>query len=118
MGWNTFTFAGSAAAQADDAELCGVAETGDSSLSLPYDIALQDIVLTSALASNHQFSFFVNGKKQSSNLYAAEINPTAQTRFNIAAQNVRIPKGSKIQIKTSQKAGAIEPGSLTLVYTP
>jgi hypothetical protein len=119
MGWYTFTDVGSGAAQADDANTMLVSETGsDAFVTLPYNITLQDVVLTTAPANNHQYAFWVGGKKVSANLFAAQLDPSKQTRFNIAAQNITIRGGSKIQIRTAQKAGAVEALSLSVIFTP
>ena len=118
MGWFTFKYLGNATTpQTDDSELATVVETGDSSIQLPYDIAVTDFVLTSGMVNDHQYAIWVNGKKTTSDLFAAQINPANNTRFNAAAQKMLIPAGSKIQVKTAQLAGAAaEAGKVSFVY--
>jgi hypothetical protein len=118
MGWFTFQFNGNATTpQADDAETATVAETGQGFVTIPRTVQLTDIVLTASASDNHQYSIFVNGKKQTSDLFSAEISPTSQTRFNIAAQGIGVAANSQIQLRGSQKSGtAAEATSVTLVY--
>ncbi len=117
-GWITFKKVGSASTpQDDDAEICTVVETGEQGLTLPYPIQLIDVVLTKSPAQDHQFSFWVNGKKVSSNLYAAQLDPANDTRFAIAPLGIIIPAGSRLQVRGAQKSGAAaEETMLTVIY--
>ena len=122
MGWFNFSFNGSATVQTEDAETCTVKETGESGFTLPYDIHLSDLVLTKSLAQNHQFSIWVNGKKMSSNLYSAQLDPSNDTRFAIAPLGIVIKAGSRVQVKTAQldepSTAVAESGILTMVFNP
>ncbi len=122
MGWINFSFPGSATVEQEDAEIGTIMETGEHSITFPYDITLLDVVLAQPAQQNHEYSFWINGKKVSSALYSAELNPTSQTRFNIKQLGIRIPAGSAIQIKSAQlseaSTAAAEPTILTLVYLP
>jgi hypothetical protein len=117
MGWYTFQFPGSATVEQPDTETGTVLETGTTFLTLNRNITLQDVVLTAPATNNHQYSFWVNGRKVSSNLYSSELSPASQTRFSIAAQAVSIPANSQVQIKAAQLSGAsAEITDLTLVF--
>lgn len=107
MGWLNFSFTGSASTpQSDDAETATVLETGDKTFTLPTDITIVDVVADKTTTQTHQFRVYVNGKAQGSQFFSAQINPATQGRLNFANQNIRIPKGSNIQIRGSQKDGA------------
>lgn len=115
MGWFNFRSVGSATAQNDDTEVCTVLETGETGISLPYDITLVDIVLNKTASQDHQYSIWVNGKKASSNLYAAQLNPASQGRLNIANQGIKIKAGSRIQVRAAQKSGASAEETILLI---
>ena len=118
MGWYTFNFAGDATTpEPDDSETATVQETGNNFIAITRQVKLQDIVLTASATDNHQYSLWVNGKKATSDLFSAQISPTSQTRFSIAAQNISVSANSQIQIRGSQKSGAsAEATSVTLSY--
>ena len=65
-------------------------------------ILFPDIVLSSTAAESHQYSIWVNGKKQSSNLFSAQLNPASQGRFSIRGQGIVIPQGATLQMRGAQ----------------
>jgi hypothetical protein len=116
MGWINFQSNGYATTpQADDTEICTVLETNESGISFPYDIRIVDIVLDKTASQNHQYSFWVNGKKMSSNFYSAQINPATQGRLNFANQGIVIKAGSRIQLRAAQKSGTSAEATIVLV---
>lgn len=118
MGWINFTKTGSGTAQADDAATATVAEIGGTSITLPNTITITDVVLAATAANNHQFRFYVNGRAVGANLYSGQLNPASQGRVNIANQGIKIPAGSTVQLKGSQKAGTAEDTTVMLQYLP
>jgi hypothetical protein len=118
----TFSFVGAASttAQAYDFETCSIDELSSPNnkaytLNMPYDALFQDFVLTAALTNNRQFAFWVGGRKVSSNLYGAQLNPANPSRFQIINLKLVVLKGSQFQVRTAQLAGAIEAGQITLL---
>jgi len=117
MSWYNFEFAGNVAIQTDDAETANISETGTTAVALAQSIRLTDIVLSSTAAQPHQYSIWVNGKKQSSNLFAAQLNPASQGRFSIRGQGISIPAGATLQMRGAQlSAGALEATTATLEF--
>ena len=101
MAWYNFSFTGTAAASEDSATAT-IKETGTTAVTLAQNIRLTDIVLSSTATESHQLSIWVNGKKQSSNLYSAQLNPASQGRFSIRGQGIVIPQGSTLQMRGAQ----------------
>ena len=122
MGWLNFEFDGNGTTpQSDDAETATILETGESSMALPNDIQVVDVVLAKTATQNHQYRFYVNGKAQGSQFFSGQINPATQGRLNWANQNIRIPKGSTLQMRGSQKddtGDAAEATTVLLQYVP
>ena len=102
MPWYNFEFTGTAAAAADDSATATISETGTTAVALAQTIRLTDCVLASTATSAHQYSIWVNGKKQSSNLFAAQLNPASQGRFSIRGQGIVIPQGATLQMRGAQ----------------
>jgi len=111
-----FQFPGSAATpEADDAETATVLETGESGLTLPFDITIVDFVSDGSNTQLHQVAFWVNGRKVSGNLYTNQISPNNPGRLKLSG--IVIKAGSRIQLKGSQKGGTTaDPFKCTLVY--
>ena len=68
---------------------------------------------------SHQYSIWTSGRKQSSNLSAAQMNPASQGRFSIRNQGIVIAGGVSIQMRGSQlsdTAGAAEPTTVLMEY--
>jgi len=120
MGWNNFSFVGNGTTpEADDAETSTILETGDNSMTLPYNIQIVDWVLNSTATQDHEYRIYVNGKAQGAQVRSALLNPASQGRFSIANQNIKISAGATLQMKGSQKtdtAGAAEATIATLAY--
>lgn len=103
MGWLNYSFTGNNGVQSDDAETATVLETGDKTFTLPNDITIVDVVADKTATETHEFRFFVNGRAQGSQFFSSQINPATQGRLNFANQNIKIPKGSNVQIRGAQK---------------
>ena len=101
MPWYSFGFTGTAAA-AEDSATATIQETGTTAVALPQTIRLTDLVLAATSVESHQLSIWVNGKKQSSNLYSAQLNPASQGRFSIRGQGIVIPNGATVQMRGAQ----------------
>lgn len=117
--WLNFSFAGSAAVTTDDTETANIQETGTTQINIPQNIRLTDIILDVTAAQNHQYSIWTSGRKQSSNLSAAQMNPASQGRFSVRGQNIVIAAGTSVQMRGSQlsdTAGAAEPTVCLLEY--
>lgn len=116
MVWFNFVSNGSATTpQTDDTEITTVLETGEQAITLPYDVTLIDVILNQPATQNHQYSFWVNGRKQSSNFYSGQINPSTQGRMNFANQGIVIKAGSRIQLRAAQKSGTAAEQTIVLV---
>lgn len=116
MGWLNFSFSGTASTpQTDDSEKATIAETGESQFALPFDITIVDVVLDKTSTQNHQYRFYVNGQARGAQFFSGQINPATQGRLNWANQNIRIPKGSTIQMRGSQKDGSSAEATKVLV---
>lgn len=102
MPWYNFEFDGAAAAQTDDTEIADISETGTTAVALAQTIRLTDIVLSTTAGATHQYAIWVNGKKQSSNLFAGQLNPASQGRFSIRGQGIVIPQGATLQMRGAQ----------------
>ena len=119
MPWLNFDFAGTAAATAvDDSQTSTIQETGTTQINIPQNIRLTDIVLDITAGQTHQYSIWTSGRKQSSNLSAAQLNPASQGRFSVRGQNIVIAAGTSLQMRGSQTstAGAAEATSVLLEY--
>jgi uncharacterized protein YbdZ (MbtH family) len=119
MPWFNFQLTGTAAAvTVDDSEIAVVEETGTTQISVPTNIRLTDAILDITAGQEHQYSIWTSGRKQSSNLSAAQLNPASQGRFSIRGQNIVIPAGTSIQMRSSQTttAGAAEATKVLLEY--
>ena len=118
MPWLNFSFAGSAAVTTDDTETANIQETGTTQINIPQNIRLTDLILDVTAAQNHQYSIWTSGRKQSSNLSAAQMNPASQGRFSVNGQNIVIAAGTSLQLRGSQTstAGAAEATTVTLEY--
>lgn len=103
MPWYNFGFTGTTAA-AEDSATATIQETNTTAVALAQTVRLTDLVLTFTAAEQHQLSIWVNGKKQSSNLYAAQLNPASQGRFSIRGQGIVIPQGATLQMRGAQTA--------------
>jgi hypothetical protein len=101
MPWYNFGFTGTAAA-AEDSATATIQETNTTAVAIPQTIRLTDLVLTGTAAESHQMSIWVNGKKQSSNLYSAQLNPASQGRFSVRGQGIVIPQGATLQMRGAQ----------------
>jgi hypothetical protein len=101
MPWYNFQFTGTSAA-AEDSATATIAETGTTAIALSQSIRLTDIVLSATATESHQLSIWVNGKKQSSNLYSAQLNPASQGRFSIRGQGILIGSGATLQMRGAQ----------------
>lgn len=116
MTWYNFQKQGSATTpQVANAETTTVLETGESGITIPYAVKIVDIVLNQTAVNNHEFQFFVNGHAQGSFFYSGEINPATQGRVNWAVQDINIPAGSRIQIKTAQLTGTAAESLIVMV---
>ena len=119
MPWLNFDFLGSAVAtNVDDSETAIIQETGTTQINIPQNIRLTDIVIGATAAQGHQYSIWTSGRKQSSNLSAAQMNPASQGRFSVHGQNIVVASGTSLQVRGSQTstAGAAEPTTVTLEY--
>lgn len=119
MPWLNFGFDGTAAAvTVDDSETAVIEETGTTQISIPQNIRLTDLVIGSTAGQTHQYSIWTSGRKQSSNLSAAQMNPASQGRFSVRGQNIIIPSGVSIQMRGSQTstAGAAEATTVLMEY--
>lgn len=118
MPWLNFDYTGSAGVQVDDTEISTIEETGATQINIPQNIRLTDIILNITAADEHQYSIWTSGRKQSSNLSAAQLDPASQGRFSIRGQNIIIPAGTSIQMRGSQQTivGGIEPTKVLLEY--
>jgi len=119
MPWLNFDFAGSAAVTTDDTETSTIQETGTTQINIPQNIRLTDLILGSTAGQTHQYSIWTSGRKQSSNLSAAQMNPASQGRFSIRNQGIVISGGVSIQMRGSQlsdTAGAAEPTTVLMEY--
>jgi len=119
MPWMNFEFVGTAVATTvDDSEISTIEETGTTQISIPQNIRLTDLVIGSTATETHQFSIWTSGRKQSSNLSAAQMNPASQGRFSVRGQNIIIPSGVSIQMRGSQTstAGAAEATTVLMEY--
>tara|TARA_Y100001949_G_C15727762_1_gene217995 strand:+ start:136 stop:504 length:369 start_codon:yes stop_codon:yes gene_type:complete len=119
MPWLNFDFAGSAATTTFDSETSTIQETGTTQINIPQNIRLTDIVLNITAGQNHQYSIWTSGRKQSSNVSSAQLNPASQGRFSVRGQNIVIANGTSLQMRGSQlsdTAGAAEPTSVLLEY--
>ena len=101
MPWYNFGFTGTAAA-AEDSAIAVIQETSTTAVALAQTVRLTDLVLTGTAGESHQMSIWVNGKKQSSNLYSAQLNPASQGRFSIRGQGIVIPQGATLQMRGAQ----------------
>ncbi len=103
MPWLNFEFDGTAAASTtDDSQTSTISETGTTQINIPQNIRLTDLVLDITAGQTHQYSIWTSGRKQSSNLSAAQLNPASQGRFSIRNQNIVIAGGTSIQMRGSQ----------------
>ena len=119
MPWLNFSFDGTAAASTtNDSETSTIEETGTTQINIPQNIRLTDLVLDITAGQTHQYSIWTSGRKQSSNLSAAQMNPASQGRFSIRNQNIVIAAGTSIQMRGSQTstAGAAEPTTVLMEY--
>ena len=101
MPWYNFGFTGTTTA-AEDSATATIQETNTTAVAIPQTIRLTDLVLTGTATESHQMSIWVNGKKQSSNLYSAQLNPASQGRFSIRGQGIVIPQGATLQMRGAQ----------------
>lgn len=106
MPWLNFDFAGSAATTTFDSETSTIQETGTTQINIPQNIRLTDIVLDITAGENHQYSIWTSGRKQSSNVSSAQLNPASQGRFSVRGQNIVIASGTSLQMRGSQLSGA------------
>lgn len=119
MPWLNFDFAGSAGVQVQDTEIATIEETGTTQINIPQNIRLTDIILNITAQDEHQYSIWTSGRKQSSNISSAQLNPASQGRFSIRGQNIVIPAGTSIQCRGAQftiAAVAPEPTKVLLEY--
>ena len=118
MPWLNFQFAGEfPVSTVDDSQTGTVEETGTTQINIPQNIRLTDIILDITAADIHQYSIWTSGRKQSSNLSAAQLNPASQGRFSIRNQNIVIAAGTSIQMRGSQRSGAaVEATTVLLEY--
>ena len=120
MPWLNFGFDGTVAAvTVNDSETAVIEETGTTQISIPQNIRLTDLVIGSTATETHQYSIWTSGRKQSSNLSAAQMNPASQGRFSVRGQNIIIPSGVSIQMRgsqTSDTAGAAEATTVLMEY--
>tara|TARA_B110001454_G_scaffold196209_1_gene198962 strand:- start:339 stop:707 length:369 start_codon:yes stop_codon:yes gene_type:complete len=119
MPWMNFQLTGTAAAvTVDDSETAVIEETGTTQINIPQNIRLTDAILDITATQTHQYSIWTSGRKQSSNLSAAQMNPASQGRFSIRGQDIIIPAGTSIQMRSSQTstAGAAEATKVLLEY--
>tara|TARA_R110002051_G_scaffold198996_1_gene266039 strand:- start:66 stop:434 length:369 start_codon:yes stop_codon:yes gene_type:complete len=119
MPWMNFQLIGTAAAvTVDDSETAVIEETGTTQINIPQNIRLTDAILDITATQTHQYSIWTSGRKQSSNLSAAQMNPASQGRFSIRGQDIIIPAGTSIQMRSSQTstAGAAEATKVLLEY--
>ena len=119
MPWLNFDFVGTAVAtNVDDSETAIIQETGTTQINIPQNIRLTDLVIGATAGQAHQYSIWTSGRKQSSNLSAAQMNPASQGRFSVNGQNIVIAAGTSLQLRGSQTstAGAAEATTVTLEY--
>ena len=118
MPWLNFVFAGTAVATTvNDSETSTIEETGTTQINIPQNIRLTDLVIGATATQGHQYSIWTSGRKQSSNLSGAQINPASQDRFSIVNQNIVIAAGTSIQMRGSQRSGAgVEATTVLLEY--
>jgi len=117
MPWLNFGFAGSIppAVPVDDSQTSVIQETGTTQINIPQNIRLTDLVLDITAANQQQYSIWTSGRKQSSNLSAAQMNPASQGRFSIRNQNIVIASGTSIQMRGSQRSGAAAEATVVLM---
>ena len=60
------------------------------------------MILDITAQDQHQYSIWTSGRKQSSNVSSAQLNPASQGRFSIRGQNIVIPAGTSIQMRGAQ----------------
>ena len=101
MPWYNYDFTGTAAAAPDDSATAPISEPGTTAVALAQTIRLTDCVLASTATSAHQYSIWVNGKKQSSNLFAAQLNPASQDRCSIPGPGIVITQGAPPHMRGS-----------------
>ena len=102
-----------------DTEIATIEETGTTQINIPQNIRLTDIILNITAQDEHQYSIWTSGRKQSSNISSAQLNPASQGRFSIRGQNIVIPAGTSIQCRGAQftiAAVAPEPTKVLLEY--
>jgi len=119
MPWLNFQYAGSAGVQVPDTEIAVIEETNASQINIPQNIRLTDMVLNITALDVHQYSIWTSGRKQSSNVSSAQLNPASQGRFSIRGQNIVIQQGTSIQMRGAQltiAALAPEPTTVLLEY--
>ena len=119
MPWLNFDFLGSVGVQVDDTEISTIEETGATQINIPQNIRLTDVILNITAQDEHQYSIWTSGRKQSSNLASAQLNPASQGRFSIRGQNIVIPAGTSIQMRGAQRTIAVlapEPTKVLLEY--
>lgn len=119
MPWINFGFDGTAAAVTiDDSETATIQETGTTQINIPQNIRLTDLVLDITAGQTHQYSIWTSGRKQSSNLSAAQLNPASQGRFSVRNQGIVIAAGTSIQMRGSQTstAGSAEATVVLMEY--
>lgn len=119
MPWLNFVFVGTAVATTvNDSETSTIEETGTTQINIPQNIRLTDLVIAATAGQGHQYSIWTSGRKQSSNLSAAQMNPASQGRFSVRGQNIVIAAGTSLQMRGSQTstAGAAEATTVTLEY--
>ena len=117
MPWLNFQFAGSIppAVPVDDSQTATIQETGTTQINIPQNIRLTDLVLDITATTQQQYSIWTSGRKQSSNLSAAQLNPASQGRFSIRNQNIVISGGTSIQMRGSQRTGAAAEQTVVLM---
>ncbi len=119
MPWLNFDFLGNAAIQVPDTEIAVIEETNASQINIPQNIRLTDMILNITAQDEHQYSIWTSGRKQSSNVSSAQLNPASQGRFSIRGQNIVIQSGTSIQMRGAQRtiaAVAPEPTKVLLEY--
>ena len=105
--------------QVQDTEVATIEETGTTQINIPQNIRLTDIILNITAQDEHQYSIWTSGRKQSSNISSAQLNPASQGRFSIRGQNIVIPAGTSIQMRGAQFTIAVlapEPTKVLLEY--
>lgn len=119
----TFSAAGSAVVQTDDAEVMSILElsTGTNltfQVSWPTWVKIVDLRVPNNPVQQHQYGLWFKGAKKPGNYYVSDLNPNQAGRMIFEMiETVFIRPGTMFQIKTAQQSGvAAEATRLSFTY--